>query len=173
MWDFFETVRHRHSVRSYLNSGTIEREKLHAVLETACAAPSAGDLQSYRIYVVENAELRGRLQQAADQTFVASAPACLVFCADTARAARQYGERGRTLFALQDATIAAAYAQLAIVAAGLASTWVGAFDAATVTSALQLGAGLQPIALLSVGYPAELPQPTPRRPLGEIVTYLG
>jgi nitroreductase len=172
MWDFFETVRHRHSVRSYLNSGAIEREKLHAVLETACAAPSAGDLQSYRIYVVENAELRGRLQRAADQTFVASAPACLVFCADTARAEVQYGERGRALFALQDATIAAAYAQLAIVAAGLASTWIGAFDAAAVARALGLGTGLQPIALLSVGYPAELPQPTPRRPLGEVVTWL-
>ena len=81
MWDFFETVRHRHSVRSYLNSGPVEREKLHAVLETACAAPSAGDLQSYRIYVVENAALRVRLQQAAGQAFVAAAHACLVFCA--------------------------------------------------------------------------------------------
>ncbi|MGE0371171.1 MAG: nitroreductase family protein, partial [Gammaproteobacteria bacterium] len=113
MWDFFETVRHRHSVREFRAGGAIEREKLHAVLEAACAAPSAGDLQSYRIYVVENAGLRRRLQQAADQGFVAAAPACLVFCADTGRAAGQYGERGRTLFALQDATIAAAYAQLA------------------------------------------------------------
>lgn len=172
MWDFFETVRHRHSVRSYLNSGPVEREKLHAVLETACAAPSAGDLQSYRIYVVENAALRVRLQQAAGQAFVAAAPACLVFCADTARAAGTYGERGRTLFALQDATIAAAYAQLALVAAGLASTWVGAFDAAAVARALRLEAGVEPIALLSVGYPAELPPPTPRRPLGDIVTWL-
>ncbi|MGE3480221.1 MAG: nitroreductase family protein, partial [Gammaproteobacteria bacterium] len=53
MWDFFETVRHRHSVREFRAGGAIEREKLHAVLEAACAAPSAGDLQSYRIYVVE------------------------------------------------------------------------------------------------------------------------
>lgn len=172
MWDFFETVRHRHSVRKYRAGGAIEREKLHAVLEAACAAPSAGDLQSYRIYVVENAELRRRLQQAADQGFVATAPACLVFCADTGRAAEQYGERGRALFALQDATIAAAYAQLAVVAAGLGSTWVGAFDAAEVARVLGLETGLQPIALLSVGYPAELPPPTPRRPLDEVVRHL-
>ncbi|MBK8162792.1 MAG: nitroreductase family protein [Gammaproteobacteria bacterium] len=184
MWDFFETVRHRHSVRKYRAGGAIEREKLHAVLEAACAAPSAGDLQSYRIYVVENAELRrrpagggrrgggGAAGRRRGPARGPTAPACLVFCADTGRAAEQYGERGRALFALQDATIAAAYAQLAVVAAGLGSTWVGAFDAAEVARVLGLETGLQPIALLSVGYPAELPPPTPRRPLDEVVRHL-
>ena len=46
MWDFFETVRHRHSVRKYQPDMPVETEKLHAILEMACAAPSAGDLQS-------------------------------------------------------------------------------------------------------------------------------
>ena len=46
MWDFFETVRHRHSVRRYQPRMPVEDEKLHAILETACAAPSAGDLQA-------------------------------------------------------------------------------------------------------------------------------
>jgi len=49
MWDFFETVRHRHSVRRYQSDMPVEDEKLHAVLETACAAPSSGDLQAYKI----------------------------------------------------------------------------------------------------------------------------
>ncbi|HKJ23102.1 MAG TPA: nitroreductase family protein, partial [Gammaproteobacteria bacterium] len=40
MWDFFETVRHRHSIRKYQANTPIEAEKLHAVLEIACAAPS-------------------------------------------------------------------------------------------------------------------------------------
>jgi nitroreductase len=173
MWDFFETVRHRHSVRHYQSDVAVEPEKLHAVLETACAAPSAGDLQSYQIIVATSQARRDVLRRAAGgQAFIAEAPVCLVFCADPARAGSEYGERGQHLFAVQDATIAAAYAQLAIVAAGMASTWVGAFDEAAVRDAVGCESALVPVAMLSVGYAAELPSPTPRRRLQEVVRYL-
>jgi nitroreductase len=42
MWDFFETVRHRHSIRKYQPDMPVEPEKLHAILEMACAAPIGG-----------------------------------------------------------------------------------------------------------------------------------
>lgn len=173
MWDFFETVRHRHSVRRYRSDLPVEREKLHAILETACAAPSAGDLQAYRILVVSDAAKRQALSAAADnQSFIAEAPVCLVFCTDPQRSAEKYGDRGRTLYATQDTTIAAAYAQLAVVAAGMGSTWVGYFDENRVRQALDIPANLTPIALLSLGYPAELPEPTPRRRLTDVIDYL-
>lgn len=173
MWDFFETVRYRHSVRRYQPDRPVEAEKLHAILEMACAAPSAGDLQAYRIIVVDKQDQREALGKIADhQAFIAQAPICLVFCSDTARSEQQFGERGKTLFALQDASIAAAYAQLAIVAAGMASTWVGKFSEADLRALLKLETGLVPVALLSLGYPAELPAPTPRRRLDEMVKYL-
>lgn len=172
MWDFFETVHRRHSVRKYHADMPVEREKLHAILATACAAPSAGDLQAYKIVVVEDPETRDALRAAAsDQTFIAEAPVCLVFCCDRQRSAEEFGERGKTLYAIQDATIAAAYAQLAIVAAGMGSTWVGYFDDAKVREALGLGDGCEPVAMLSLGYPAELPQPTSRRRLEDVVEY--
>ena len=170
MWDFFETVRHRHSVRLYQSDMPVEEEKLHAILETACAAPSAGDLQAYKILVVTADDERERLAKAAgDQPFLSQAPVTLVFCADPARSGEKYGERGEKLYALQDATIAASYAQLAIVAAGMGSTWVGFFDNAEVTELLALEPGLEPVAMLAVGYPAELPAATPRRALDEVV----
>lgn len=173
MWDFFETVRHRHSVRQYREDMPVEQEKLHAILEMACAAPSAGDLQSYRIVVVTNPELRSALRQAADdQAFLAQAPACLVFCADTLRAAERFGERGRDLYAIQDATIAATFAQLAVVAAGMGSTWVGHFKEPQVRALLNLPSGVIPIALLSIGYPAELPEPSPRRRMTDMIDFL-
>jgi len=172
MLDFFATVRHRHSVRSYHADLPVEPEKLHAVLEAACAAPSAGDLQAYRIVVVNCKTERETLCRTANnQAFVSEAPVSLVFCADSRRSAERFGKRGAHLYALQDATIAAAYAQLAVVAAGLGSTWVGQFDEADVVRLLGLEEGVIPIALLSIGYPAELPEPTPRRPMGEVVVY--
>lgn len=171
MWDFFETVRHRHSVRHFRDL-PVEREKVHAILEMASAAPSAGDLQAYRIIVVSSEQGRRELSRlAGEQGFLAEAPLCLIFCADPLRSAGAYGERGRNLYALQDATIAATYAQLATVAAGLGSTWVGSFDEAALANHFQLEAGLRPVAILAVGYPAELPEPTPRRHLDEMVQY--
>jgi nitroreductase len=174
MWDFFATVRHRHSVRCYHSDLPVEAEKLHAVLEAACAAPSAGDLQAYCIVVVRSQAERDALRRAAnDQPFISEAPVCLAFCADPRRSAVRFGDRGAHLYALQDATIATAYAQLAIVAAGLGSTWVGYFDEVEVARLLELEEGIAPVALLSVGYPAELPEPTPRRYITEVVRYRG
>ena len=172
MWDFFETVRHRHSVRKYQPDMPVETEKLHAILEMACAAPSAGDLQSYRIVVTSDPAEREALAQASrGQSYITEAPVCLVFCADPTRSATTFGERGAKLYALQDATIAAAYAQLAIVAAGMGSIWIGDFEEERVREILQLEAGLTPLALLSLGYPAELPEPSSRRWLDEVVTW--
>lgn len=173
MWDFFTTVRNRHSIRKYQSDMPVENEKLHAILEMACAAPSAGDIQAYRIFVVTKPEIKNSLADAADkQLFISEAPVCLVFCAIPAESSKQFGERGETLYALQDATIAAAYAQLAIVAAGLGSTWVGYFDEDKVCQVLELENTLKPVAMLSLGYPAEIPEATPRAPLNSIVTTL-
>lgn len=172
MWGFFETVRRRHSVRKYQSDMPVEPEKLHAVLEMACAAPSAGDLQAYRIVVVRGQQERTALRKAAnDQAFISEAPVCLVFCADAARSQERFGERGRSLYAVQDATIAAAYAQLAVVAAGMGSTWVGHFNENEVKDLLGLEPSLVPVAMLSLGYPAELPEPTSRRHMDEVVSY--
>ena len=173
MWSFFETVRNRHSVRHYQLDMPVEREKLHAILETACAAPSAGDLQSYQIFVVADKEQRLALQAAVpEHSFVSEAPVCMVFCADGERSAKKFGQRGRDLFAVQDTTIVAAYAQLAAVAAGLASAWVGTFDSDMVRELLSLDRSLEPVAMVSLGYAAELPELTPRRHLDDVVTYI-
>jgi nitroreductase len=171
MWDFFATVRHRHSIRKYRTELPVEQEKLHAILEMACAAPSAGDLQSYHITVISDAGQRKQLSEIAEnQAFIAEAPIALLFSSDPLRAGRKYGERGECLYAVQDATIAAAYAQLAVVAAGMGSTWVGQFDEAAVCEVAGLADTLIPVALLSIGYPAELPEPTSRRPLSEVTS---
>jgi len=172
MQDFFEILRHRHSIHRFQQDWPVEREKLMAVLEAACAAPSAGDLQSYRIVVVEEAALIQRLQGASGgQEAVGTAPLALVFCTNQTRAEKTFGERGRKLFALQDATIATAYAQLAASASGLGSLWVGIFEGEAVHAGLKLPHEYEPIAILCLGYPAERPQMTSRRKLKEMVLY--
>lgn len=55
------------------------------------------------------------------------------------------------------------------MAAGLATTWVGAFEEAQVRAALDISPSLRPIALIALGTAAETPQETPRRPLKDIM----
>jgi len=78
--------------------------------------------------IVRDASRKRALATAAvHQDWIRQAPVVLVFLADEERSATKYHDRGRHLYAVQDATIAAVYAQLALQAAGLASCWVGAF----------------------------------------------
>ena len=161
--DFIELIRNRRSVRSFRKS-KVDPAKVVAIMEAVRAAPSAGNLQSYRVAVVEELRLKAALAMAAGgQRFLEAAALILVFFADLERSAARYGDRGRALFALQDATIAAAYAQLATASLGLASCWVGAFDEEDVIRALSPPAGLRPVAMLPIGEAAEAPRRPARR----------
>ena len=103
------------------------------------------------------------------QDFITQAPLALVFCAHPGRSAQKYGQRGTTLYCLQDATIACAYAQLAVTALGLASVWVGAFSEEAVRAAIGVSHDLRPVAFLPIGYAAETPEHRSRRALVELV----
>ena len=167
--DLFATIKRRRSVRAF-EKRTVEEEKINAILEACNAAPSAGDLQAYEIYLIRSEEKLTELAQAAlGQDFIAGAVFALVFCAHPRRSAIKYGSRGSELYCIQDATIASAYAQLAATALGLGCVWVGAFDDAKVLQSIGAPANLKPIAIIPMGYPAELPQATPRRGVNRLV----
>ncbi len=170
--EFFDVVQSRHSIRSFVDK-PVEPEKLRQLLEAVNRAPSAGNLQAYEIFVVRNPEQRAALARASlGQGYVASAPVALVFCANPTRSATRYGDRGVRLYAIQDATIACTYAMLAATALGMASVWIGAFSDQQVWQAIGSPEGLEPIAILSVGYAAEQREPSRRRPLDTIAHYL-
>jgi nitroreductase len=169
--DFFDVIRARRSIRSYQRAD-VSDDELSRVLDAMNLAPSAGDLQSYEVVVVRDPERRRRLARAAhDQEYVGAAPVVLAFFMNPARSREKYGDRGASLFACQDATIAAAHAQLAAGALGLATLWVGAFDDAAVLAAVDAPAGLRPSSLLVIGHAAEAPAPTPRRRLSDLVRF--
>lgn len=167
--EFYEVLAGRRSVRAFQDK-PIEDGKLTNVLKAAMSAPSAGNLQSYQVYVVRSQGARESLVPAMDyQESVSRAPVLLVFCADPRRSESKYGQRGFELFAAQDATIAAAYSQLAAAAEGLSSVWIGDFDPLEVSRVLSVMAYEVPVAIVAVGYPAEIPGQMPRRPPKEML----
>ena len=152
----------------------VEPDKLEAILAAASGAPSALNLQSYEIYLAKGSAAVSAIALATwDQTFIAEAPVVLVFCSHPARAMDRLGEEGARMFALQDATIACTFAMLAATAQNLATVWIGAFDPEAVRRVIGAPEGVTPIAILPVGYPAQDPELTTRRPMSDLVHELG
>jgi nitroreductase len=171
--DIFDVFSERHSIRAFSDQ-LVAEEALGKIYEAINRAPSAGNLQAFDIYQVTQPEHKEALMRAShDQEFLVQAPLVLVFCATPARSARKYGERGETLYCIQDATIACTFAMLAATALGLGSVWVGAFDEDAVHKIIGADPGHCPVAMLPIGYPNETPHIRPRRSLEDIVHPVG
>lgn len=154
---FFEFISKRRSIRSF-KENVIGESKINKILEACNLAPSSGGLQTFEIYQIKNKKMKERLVSAAkDQTCIAQAPLLLVFCANPSRSVERFGERSQ-FFSVQDATIAAAYAQLTSYALGLSTVWIGAFDENRVSEILNIPQGQRPVAILPIGYENEKPK---------------
>ncbi|MBZ5588568.1 MAG: nitroreductase family protein [Acidobacteriia bacterium] len=161
----------RFSCRRFAPAPLTDSEMGH-LLEAARWAPSAGNVQPWRFVAVTSPRRRQSLARSAGQEFVADAPVVIAVCAVPEESARRYGERGRSLYVLQDTAAATQNILIAASELGLASCWVGAFDEASAAKALGLPAGWRPVALVPVGHPLEAPPRRERRPATEIVIFL-
>jgi nitroreductase len=167
--DFFETVDKRRSTRVF-QAKEVDTQTIKKILDTINLAPSAGDVQSYRISVVKSKKTKEELMFAClDQECVAQASVIFIFSADKKQSEIKYGARGYELYAVQDATIAAAYCQLTATALGLSSVWVGGFDPLEVSRLINAEPEEVPVAIIPVGYSNEMPERTGRKQLKELV----
>ncbi len=169
--EFHDVLKNRFSVRKF-SPKVLESKKLLTIIESVLKAPSGGGLQAYKIYLVRSQEAKEALMIAADsQECVMEAQCVLVFCADQRRSGHKYGGRGEDLFCVQDATIAAAYAQLSATAEGLASVWVGAFEPLEVARIVNATSFEVPVVMIPIGYAIEgtIREKHVKRPLKEMV----
>jgi nitroreductase len=156
-------------VRAY-QSRPVEDEQIARLLRLAHQAPSAGFKQPQEFIVARDPAMKEGLARAAlDQSFIAEAPVVIVVCADTARSASRYGERGVHSYSLIDGAFAAMLILLGVVDEGLGGCFVGAFDDDEVSRVLGLPNTVRPIGIMPIGYPAEGPEKYPRILLERIV----
>jgi nitroreductase len=152
--DVGDCIESRVSIRSF-KPDPVDDLLLDAALRVANLAPSAGNLQARDFVVVKNIQTKKALAKAAyNQDFVKSAPAVVVVCANLDRIGH-YGDRGRTLYCLQDAAAAIQNMMLFLHSKGIGSVWVGAFDEGKAAEALGLPKHARPVAMIPIGYPAE------------------
>lgn len=168
--EFGELLRTRRAVRKYRETPVTE-EDVAAILEAVNLAPTAGNMQSFRVVVVRDDAQRAAIAEAAfGQGFATAAPVSLMFLADEARAAGRFQERGG-LYSVQDATIAATHAWLALTDLGLGGCWIGAFDDAKMAAVVGAGEGLRAVAVITLGKPDDAgAQPKTRRGVNGLVS---
>ena len=158
---FLSLIEKRRSVRSFMDT-PVEQDKIDVLMEAALMAPSSMGMTPWEFVVVRDASALRTLSGAKPHgaSFLARAPVGIVVCADPARSDVW----------VEDASIAAAFMQLAAESIGLGSCWIqirgrrhddSKWAQDVVREVIGLPAHLEVDCIVAVGYPAE--RKAPRR----------
>lgn len=167
--DVKEAITGRRSIRNYLDK-PVPDELVAQVLDVARFAPSSGNLQNWKVVLVSDPDKKSELATAAlRQKWITTAPVLLVVCNVLADVKRLYKERGEFLYSIQNIAIFANNILLAAHSLGLGSCWVGAFDPDAVKRVLRIPDGVEPEAIIALGYPVEEVDAPSRKTLEQFV----
>lgn len=164
--DLFYVMSTRRSTRKF-SPRPIEQWKIDKIIAAADTAPTAGNFQGFEIYYVKDSKVKEKLVDAANNQPYVNTPVILVFCMNPERVKLNFSQEVLAKFSIQDATLAAAYSQLAASALGLSSIWIGMIDEEKVKEAI--GTKLKPSSLLCIGYPEQRRGPKSRRKLRDLI----
>jgi nitroreductase len=164
--DLFAVMAKRRSTRQFSDK-PVETVKIDKIIAAADTAPTAGNYQGFEIFYLKNIEKKKLLVEACNNQPYVNAPVVLVFCKNPSRVKLDFPEYVLRKFAIQDATLAAGYSQLAAQALGLSSIWIGMFSEQKVMDII--GTDLVPSSVLCIGYPKQSKFPKPRRNLKDLV----
>jgi len=164
--NIFNVMLNRRSQRKFENRD-VEEWKLEMIFAAADTAPTAGGFQGFEIYHIKNQEIKNKLVEAANNQPYVNAPVVLVFCMNPKRIKLNFPPETIRKFSQQDATLAAAYSQLAAHALGLSSIWIGMLDENKIREVLSTE--LSPSSILCAGYPVKMLVPKPKRNLKDLI----
>ncbi len=167
--DFLKLAQARYSCRK-LSGDPIPQEQLDRILEAARSAPTAKDLQAYRLFVIRGDEGAEKIKQTTRCDFGAKTFVALG-AVESEAWVRPFDGRN---FADVDAGIVGAHILLQAQAEGLGCTWVGWFDTEKFRALFPETADCVIVGLFPLGKPEMGPGPrhAERRPLSEMVKEL-
>jgi len=164
--DLFAVMAKRRSTRKFSDK-PVETTKIDKIIAAADTAPTAGNFQGFEIFYVKSPKKKKLLVEACNKQPYVDAPVVLIFCKNPSRVKFDFSDDILKKFAIQDATLAAGYSQLAAQALGLSSIWIGMFDEQKVMDIIETD--LVPSSVLCIGYPKQTKFPKPRRNLKDLV----
>jgi nitroreductase len=166
--EFYEALKKRHSVRSYTDA-PVEKEKLDRVLNAAVTAPTAKNLQAFRVFVIPTKGRAEDFKKFYAGAWMSEPPYVLLVCTEKDR---QWVRRDGKPYGDVDSAIIMDHIIMAATAEGLGTCWIGAFNAEAAIEVLGLPANLEPIVFTPLGYEAGEGQPRPKLGVLELVKYM-
>lgn len=168
--EYSKLMEERYSVRKFADK-PVEQAQIDKILRAAQLAPTATNAQPQRIVVVNSPDGLAKIVETCP--FFAKAPLAFIICYDAEKASVRPWDGLN--FGEQDASIATTQMMLEVHNIGLGATWIGGINVAELQEAFGMPQNIVPMAVLSVGYPAEDSAPSPRHtqrlPLEETVFY--
>lgn len=163
----------RRSIRSF-KPKEVENDLLMQLIRAATYAPSGGNCQPWNYFIIKDKGVIAEVvEKSCQQDWLSSAPALIVVCADIKRSEKRYGDRGKNLYVLQDTAAAIQNILLCAVSLGLGTCWCGDFNEDELAKILCVNNDMRPVAIIPVGYHDVEPVMPKRRPVDEIVTFIG
>jgi nitroreductase len=161
-----EAIQKRHSCRAYLDK-TIEQEKLDQIFEAARHAPSAKNLQDWRFVVVTDKRIKQLVAACTNHKDAFSQAGALIAACSVCKEIMKCGQH----IAPIDVSIALEHIALMATELGLATCWIGSFDAGRVKEILAIPKEVAIIELMALGYSAGGERQTTREPVNNIVCF--
>jgi len=150
-----DAIRTRRSIRRYTGR-PVSKESIETVLRSAMQAPSARNLQPWEFLVVQDGETLKRIPEFHPySSMVPDASAAILVCGNT-RLQEMPG------YLAQDCSAAVENLLLEAAGLGLGAVWLGVYPREermkAMTDLFELPEDILPMALISVGFPAEKPE---------------
>lgn len=169
--DALKAIQTRRSIRKYTEQ-PIEREKIEILLKAAMSAPSAGNQQPWDFIVVTEKETINKVRQVHRHAGpLEGAPLCIIICGNLQKE-KLWASKLHKIFKIKpkywvlDCSAATENILLAAHAIGLGAVWIGIYPGQDrmryISRIFGLPRHIKPMAVISIGYPAEEKGPTDR-----------
>lgn len=146
--DFYEVVKKRRSIRGY-DSTPIPHKSLVNIGQAVQLAPSACNLQPWKIKIIKNPEIKKQICNVYTRDWLKTAPAVAVILGNSAEAWKR--PEGQSIIDV-DIAIAMEHLVLAATAEGLGTCWICAYSTSEMNKALNIKDPWSTLAISPLGF---------------------
>lgn len=163
--DVLEIIKGRRSVRSFSDKA-IPKESLYAILEAGIWAPSGSNIQPWEFILVDDPGLIKKVKLVSPGLY--GLPKALIVLCFNKKRSEKAGRMGPSL-AVMDISMAAQNMMLMAYSLGIGSCPIASFNKIALKELLSIPEEVEPVLMVSLGYPSRWPEPPHRRPIEEVV----
>ncbi|MEM1580601.1 MAG: nitroreductase family protein [Nitrososphaerota archaeon] len=163
--DLMEIIKGRRAVRNFLDK-EIAGKDLEVILEAGIWAPSGSNIQPWEFILVDDPVLVKKIKLVSPGLY--GLPRALIVLCVNRKRCEKGGKLGENM-AVMDVSMAAQNMMLMAYSLGIGSCPIVSFNKLALKQLLDIPEHVEPLLIISLGYPTEWPQPPSRRPLEEVV----